>query len=58
MLFFDAQNDEDKALDFFNALKRQGADDNIKNRVMEFFYNIRNTYDEVVGRAELVLENK
>jgi hypothetical protein len=58
MLFFDAQNDEDKALDFFNVLKNQGADDNLKNSVMECFNNIRKSYDEVVGRAELVLENK
>lgn len=58
MLFFDAQNDEDKALDFFNALKKQGADDSMKNSVMECFYNIRNSYEEVLGKAELVLENQ
>ena len=58
MLFFDAQNEEDNALDFYNSLKKQGADDNLKSKVMECFLNIRNTYDTVLGRAELVLESQ
>ena len=58
MLFFDAQNKEDNALDFYNSLKKQGADDGLKSKVMECFLNIRNTYETVLGKSELVLESQ
>ena len=58
MLFFDAQNDEDNALDLYNSLKKQGADNGLKDKVMECFLNIRNTYETVLDKAELVLESQ
>jgi hypothetical protein len=58
MLFFDAQNDENKALDFYNSLKQLGADKSLKDNLMKCFYNIRTYYDDVVGRAELILESQ
>lgn len=55
MLFFDAENNEDRALEFFKLLQAKGADKELKDNFMKSFYNIRDTYDDVKGTAELAL---
>lgn len=58
MFFVDTDNDEDKAIEFYNMLLDKKADEELRKEFMTVFYDCRDSYDEAKGVAELSLSKK
>ena len=58
MFLIDTNNDEDKALEFYNTLLTKKAPPSLGNEFMKAFHDLRSVLEEFKDRAELSLPKK